>query len=108
MGFEGHALFGQLAQLRQRHDLKAAAIGQDGALPIHEIMQATLAGDAFSARAQHQVIGIAQQDIGASLAHLLGIHGLDCACRAHRHEGRRLDIAPWRVDAAAPRQTIGG
>ncbi|MNT34611.1 hypothetical protein D3C72_1706050 [compost metagenome] len=108
MAAEGYALLGQLAELGQRHDLEAAAIGEDRPLPIHEVMQPAQACHPLGARPQHQVIGIAEQDICASLPHLVRIHGLDCARRAHRHEGRRLDIAARRVDAAAPRHARCG
>ncbi len=37
---EGHAVRVDLAEFGQRHDLKAAAIRQDGAGPVHEFMEA--------------------------------------------------------------------
>lgn len=91
MALEGHALFVELAQARQRHDLEAAAVGQDRPFPADELVQPAKPGDPFGARAQHQVIGIAQNDIGAQIAHLVEIHRLDRADGTDRHEGRRTD-----------------
>ena len=39
MGGEGDALLLDLAQLCQGKDLKAAAVGEDGAIPAHEPVQ---------------------------------------------------------------------
>src|SRR5215471_1954575 len=39
MRTEGHAFVLDLAQLRQRHDLKSAGVGQNRARPVHEPMQ---------------------------------------------------------------------
>ena len=44
-------------------------------------------GDAFGARPQHQVIGVAEHDIGAGIAHLAPMHALHGARCADRHEG---------------------
>ena len=40
MRAEAHAFFRDLAQLRQRHHLEAAGIGEDRAVPRHEFVQA--------------------------------------------------------------------
>ncbi len=101
MRAEGDALLGELAQLGQRHHLEAAAVGQDRPLPVHEIMQPAQRRHLLGARPQHQMIGVAEEDIRPGLAHLLGIHGFHRAHGAHRHEGRRLDDRPRGVDAAA-------
>ncbi len=100
MRFEGHALFGQLAQVRQAHHLKSAAIGENRTLPIHEFVQTAQAVDPLSAGAQHQVIGVAQQNIGPSGAHAVGHHALDGSCGANRHKSRGSDIAARGFDDA--------
>jgi hypothetical protein len=68
MAFERHALLAHLAQIRQRPDLKAAGIGQDRLVPAHEMMQAAQPLHPLRPGPQHQVIGIAQKDIGTRLA----------------------------------------
>ena len=65
VALELHALFRDLADLRQAHDLEAAAIGKDRLFPAHERMQPAEFGYAFRARPQHEVIRVAEQDIGA-------------------------------------------
>ena len=79
-----------LAQRRQRHDLEAAGIGEDRVRPVHEAVQAAERGDALGAGPQHQVIGVAEHDLGAGRAHVVVMHALDRGLRADRHEGRRV------------------
>ena len=71
MRLEGHAALVELAQLGERHDLEAAGIGEDRPGPVHEVMQAAERGDALGARAQHQMIGVGEHDIGAERIHIL-------------------------------------
>ena len=105
---EGDAAFIQLAQFRERHDLKAAAIGEDRVRPVHEFVETAEFGDTLRARAQHQMIDIAEHDIGAQLPHLSRIHGLDGRRRADRHESGRADFAAPGRDDAGSRGAVGG
>ncbi len=100
VGLEGDALLGHLAQLAERHHLKPTRIGEDGAAPVHELMQATEARDALGAGPQHQVIGIAKNDIRARGLHVFRVHGLHGGGRADGHEGRRADGAVGGVQRA--------
>ena len=86
---ERDAALVELAQLRQRHHLEPARVGQDRVRPVHERVQAAQRRDALGARPQHQVIGVAEQDVGAGRAHGRGVHALDGRLRADRHEGGR-------------------
>jgi len=108
MAFEGHALFRQLAQPRQAHHLKPAGIGEDRLVPVHELMQPAQTVDPFGSGAQHQMIGIAQQDIRTGRGDAFGHHRLDRGGSAHRHEGRRANIAPRGRDDTGTRRTIAG
>jgi hypothetical protein len=74
--------------------------------PIHQLVQAAELGDPFSAGPQHQVIGVAKQDVGATLAHLRRVHALDRTLCADRHEGRCMDRTTWRIDTAKPGTAI--
>jgi hypothetical protein len=107
MRAEGDAGLAHLAQLGQRHHLVAAGIREDGARPVHEFVQAAEAFDALGARPQHQVIGVAQQDLGSGGGDRLRLHRLHRRRRADGHEGRRLDGAVGRRDAAAAGGAIG-
>ncbi len=102
MGLEGDAVFVELSQLGQRHDLIAAGIGEDRAVPVHETMQSPELGDALGAGAEHQMIGVGENDVGAGLAHVLGEHGLHRRAGADRHEGRRADGPTRCRDLAGP------
>ena len=108
MRAEGHGLLAYLAQVRQRHHLEAAGVRQHRAVPAGEGLQAPQRRDPFGARPQHQMIGIAEHDVGAGIAHLAPVHALHRAGRADRHEGRRLHHAMRRGQAAGAGGTVGG
>jgi hypothetical protein len=99
-------MLGQLAQLRQGHDLKAAGIGENGPRPPRQFMQATKPGHPLRARPQHEVVGVAKDDVGACAAHLIHIHGLDGSAGAYRHESRSAHRAARHHNLASPRFAI--
>ena len=108
VALEDHALLVELPQAGQRHHLKAAAVGQDRARPGHEGVQAAQPRDPLGARAQHQVIGVGEDHLGAGGRHLVRPHGLDARGRAHGHEGRRLHRPVRGRQASAPGHAVGG
>jgi len=88
---ETDALVGDLAELAEREDLKAAGIREQGARPTDEFVQAAHAADGLVAGAQVEVIGVAQDDLRAEgFKHVLG-NGLDGSGSADGHEDRGLD-----------------
>ncbi len=91
-GAERDRLFGDLAQLRQRHHLEAAGVRQHRPVPAGEFLQAAQRCDPLGAGPQHQMIGVAEHDIGAGIAHLAPMQALHCAGGADRHEGRRAGL----------------
>ena len=109
MAFERHALLGDLRQVGQAHHLIAAAVGQDRPLPAHEGVQAAEPRDPLGAGAEHEVIGVAEDDVGAGRAHVGRLHRLHRRRGADRHEGRRADLAaPHRDRAGAGAAVRGG
>ena len=104
---EGHALLGQFAQVGEAHHLEPAGIGQDRVRPVHEPVQPAQPRDALGAGAKHEVIGVAEHDIGPERPDLLGIHPLPWRRRADRHEGRRADDAVRRRQAAGAGRAVG-
>jgi len=80
MRTEGDALLRQLAQLRQRHHLEAAAVGEDRPRPVHEGVQAAERGDALSPRPEHQVVRVAEHDLRAGTGHRLRSEPFTVAC----------------------------
>ena len=106
MRLEGDALLVDAPELRQRHHLVAAGIGEDRLLPMHELVQAAEPGDALGAGPQHQVISVGEDDVGAGRGDVLGEHGLDRGAGADRHEGWRADEAARRGDGAGARLAV--
>src|SRR3546814_4381021 len=76
MAAELHPLLGQLAQLRKAHHLVSAAVGQDRARPVHELVQPAKPRDPLRTRAKHQMVGITQDDVRTSGAHAFRLHRL--------------------------------
>ncbi|MPN22683.1 hypothetical protein SDC9_170066 [bioreactor metagenome] len=101
------AFLGDLAQRAEREDLEAAGIGQDGLSPVHEVVQALVRLDGIQPRAQPQVEGVAEADLGADVVQRLGGHGLDRAVGTDRHEDGGLDDAVVQRQRAAPGGAIG-
>jgi len=71
-------------------------------------MQPTVRADHLDAGAQHEVEGVAEDDLGPQRAQLLRGHGLDRAIGADRHEGRGLDSAARERHAPAAGGAVGG
>src|SRR5690606_11782474 len=99
---ERYAVLGDLAQLLEAEDLKAAGIRQDRPAPVHEAVQAAVRTHDVGPWAQHEVEGVTEHDVGAQVLELLGRHGLDAAVSADGHEGRRLYRAARERQASAP------
>ena len=60
------------------------------------------------ARAQRQVVGVRQHDLGARRAHLVRRQRLERAVRAHGHEGGRREAPVRSREAAGAGQPAAG
>src|SRR5690606_8934951 len=100
------ALLTDLAHVTEAEYLETAGIGQDRPVPTNELMQPPMAAHHISARAQHQVKSVSQQNLRPALLDLRRRHALDGAVGTHRHEGGRLHLAPGKLHGAAPSQPI--
>ncbi len=105
---ESRRLLCDLGQLRQRHDLEAAGIGQDGPAPAAEAVQAAQTLHPLRAGPQHQVHGVAEDDVRAGGGDLVHGHGLDRRRGADRHEGGRSDVAARGAQHAGARGAVPG
>ncbi len=94
-------------QLGKGEHLEAAAVGQDGAAPVHEPVQSMKPVDDLAARPQVEMIGIAEDDLGAASGQLFGRDGLHRSQRAHRHEYRCFHRPVGRLHHAGPRKALG-
>jgi hypothetical protein len=108
MRAKGHALVLDLAQLRERHDLEATGIGQNGARPAHECVQPAERRDALGTRPQHEVIGIGKDNVSAGCTHRIRRQAFDRGLRADRQERRRGDAAVRRRYFPAAGGAVGG
>ena len=79
MRLEGHAVLLDAAELRQRHDLIAAGVGEDWPVPAHEAVQPAELGDALGAGPQHEMIGVGEDDVGAGARTVSGSMALTVA-----------------------------
>ena len=103
---KAYPLLGDAAQALQAEHLEAAGIGEDRVLPMHETVQPAMRGDDGRTRAQHEVEGVAENDLGAQSFELLGRHRLDRAIGAYRHECRGLDHAVGGHEPAGARGAV--
>ncbi len=95
-----------LPPVRQAEYLIAAAIGEDRFVPADELVEAASTGDQLITRPQHQVIGVAEDDLRADLLKVLCCQRFNNTLRADRHERRRLDHAVRRREDPSPRTAI--
>ena len=97
MGMEGHALFGDVAQLGETEHLESAAVGEDGAVPAGELVQAAQLCHQLVPRTQVQVVGVAQHHLAANVLQVKGGQtALDGGGGGHVHERGRLHRAVHR------------
>jgi hypothetical protein len=71
-------------------------------------MQPTKPRNPLCTRAQHEVVGITQDDIGADLSHSLRLHRLYRCSSANGHESGRPNIASVHFDAASTCPAVRG
>ncbi len=100
VGAEGHAVLVDPAQVAQADHLEATRIGEDGSIPLHELMQTTEALDAFVSGAEREMVGVREDDARPDLSQVVGVEGLDGGVRADGHEDGRLDHTVGRLQAA--------
>src|SRR6266702_4238272 len=101
MGTETHAVVRYFSQFGKAEDLIAAGIGEDGARPGHEMMQAAKFANEFVPRAQIEMIGIRENNFRAELFERFIAQAFYGGLRAYRQEKRSLDGAVGRGQAAA-------
>ncbi|WBL36318.1 hypothetical protein O0235_01690 [Tepidiforma flava] len=82
VGAEADAVFGDLAEAGEGEDPEAAAVGEDGAIPAHEAVDAAELPDEPVPGAQVEVVGVDEDDPGAGRGDLGGqerLHGREGA-----------------------------
>ena len=102
MGLEDDGILGDLSEVAQAEALKASAVGQDGAAPAHEAVEAAQLLYHLHARAQVEMVGVAEHHRGAHGPQVPGVYPLDRALRGDRHEGRRAEVSVGGVEHPRP------
>jgi hypothetical protein len=107
VGLVADAVVVDLLQAAQAKHLEAAAVGQDRPIPGHHGVQPAELGDPRGARAMAEVVAVAEHDLGAGLAQVVGVEALHGAVGAHRHEGRGVDRAVGGPQATGAGRAAG-
>ena len=89
VGAKGHPIVVDFAQPLEAEHLESAAVGEDRMRPVHESVQVAEAGDHVGARAQVQVVRVAEDEARTCLLQFLGADGLDRSLCAHRSKDRQ-------------------
>src|SRR5262245_60410847 len=98
-----HAIFTDAAQLAVAEHLKATTVGEHRTVPRDEAVQAAQFVNELVTRPEIQVVSVAKDDLGAQRLEVLLGNGLNCTCRAHRHEYGSRDLAMCGCDLPQPR-----
>jgi hypothetical protein len=65
MRFKDDAILAEFAEVAEAPDLEAAAIGENGAIPMHKRVEAAEGRDQGRAGAEHQMVGIGENNFRA-------------------------------------------
>ena len=82
------AVFVDGAQRGEREHLKAAGVGEDRPVPLHELVQAAQLANQLVAGPEVQVIGVGEDHLRVHRVQIVGVERLHRGERAHRHERR--------------------
>ena len=88
---EADAIFSDFAQRVEREDLESARVSEHGAWPTDEAMQAAHAANGLVTGTQVEVIGVAENDLGAERFEDILRDCLDRSLGTDGHEDGRLD-----------------
>src|SRR5712692_2025806 len=98
MGLEAYPFLTHARQCPETEHLKTPAIGEDGGRPGHEGMQPAKAADEAVARAEREMIGVAQDDTRPTGYQVAGAQRLDGGLGANRHKHRGVEGAVRSVE----------
>ena len=87
----------------ERKDLEAARIGENRPVPAHEAVKPAGGREDVSAGAQHEVVGVAEDDLRPQLIEVARLQRLDCPKRANVHKNGGFDGAVGGKKPPQPR-----
>ena len=103
MRSEGDAVFAHLRLGGEAEDLETTTVGQQGVWPPHERADAPCLLDEIDTRAEHEMVGIGEDEAIPERFDLGWVERLDGRLSADRHEGRGFDHGIRGDHAPAPR-----
>src|SRR5690606_11467914 len=80
------AVFAHRVEGGEREHLKAARVGENGSVPLHELVQPAHVANEFVAGPEVQVVGVGEDHGCARRAELPRVQRLYCCERSHGHE----------------------
>jgi hypothetical protein len=104
---EARALLGDDPVVGEGEDLEPARVGEDRAVPAHEAVDPADAPERLRPGAQHEVVGVREDDLGAEGAQIVGGEAGDRRARADGHERGGLDDAAGRREGSPARARPG-
>ena len=91
---EQHSVFGDPSQRIEAEQLKTARVREDGAVPRHELMEASEFADQLMTGPQEQMIGVGENDPRVEFIGQVALRDALYSClSAHGHENRGFDGA---------------
>ncbi len=113
VGAEVDAIGGDFAEFGEGEDLEAAGVGEHGAAPGHEAVDAAHAGDEVVTGAEVEMVGVGEDDLRAEAGGAEGfedalLDGLDGCGGADWHEDWCFDDAVREVEAGSASAVGGG
>jgi hypothetical protein len=104
---EVDAVFDDLADLGEAEDLESAAVGEDGQGPVHEAVEAAGGGQDLESGPDEEMVGVAQDDLGAGFEEFRGSMALT---EAWVPTGMKTGVSmtPWAVVSRPRRALVPG
>ena len=93
IGFEGNSFLCDFTEFTQGKNLEAAAVRENRAIPVHELVKSAGLSNDILAGSQIEMIGVSQNDFGAGGLHIFRFHGFHRSLSAHRHKYRGFNGA---------------
>lgn len=108
VGGESDALLGDLSQSGQGEHLEPAGVGENGAVPVHKLVEAAHLLHNAVTGTEMEMIGVGQLNLAAHILQVVGRHcALDGALGADVHKNRGLYRAVGAGKHAPPGSALG-
>ena len=93
MALELDALLVYASELAEGEYLESAAVREDVAVPVAEVMKAVEGLEDLDSGSEIEMVCISENQVVADFGHIIMMDGLDRSVGSHRHKGRGLDHA---------------